>query len=242
MLSALERKNTDILLRMWNDPATEWRRLTEHYKSLCDEELLELGADMADLTEVAQQVLRDEMKTRGLSESEIRPVAAESVNSMQSAAINWEPPSYRYAGECVDEDAGKSDGPCEYSWKTLLCQCETLEQAKQLAEALRRQAIECWIDKWTHSAMDMNGPRVLVAADQLEQARTVASQPIPQDIIDETRQDLDPAPTFEMPSCPKCGAQDPLLESADPTNQWRCGACGRQWVETESASAAGGRE
>ncbi len=62
---------------MWNDPATEWRRLTQHYKSLSDEELRELGSDPSDLTEVAQQVLRDEMKQRGLSEPKsASPVAS----------------------------------------------------------------------------------------------------------------------------------------------------------------------
>jgi hypothetical protein len=39
---------------MWNDPAREWRRLTERYRTLSDEELRELSAEKVDLTEVAQ--------------------------------------------------------------------------------------------------------------------------------------------------------------------------------------------
>lgn len=241
MLCALARRNADILLRMWNDQATEWRRLTEHYRSLSDAELHELSADLSDLTEVAQQVLRDERKTRGLSQSEIKPIVVAPTSSIQPGVVNWEPPSYRDADQLVDQDAGKNDGLHEYSWKTLLCQCETLEQAQQLAEVLRREAIDCWLDKWNDRAMDLNGPRVLVAADQLEQARLIAARPIPQDIIDEIKADSEPRPEFESPHCPSCRAEDPTLEGVDPANQWKCEACGRQWVETETASPAQGK-
>jgi hypothetical protein len=238
MLSALERKNTDILLRMWNDPATEWRRLTEHYKSLCDEELQELSADLSDLTEVAQQVLRDEMKTRGLSDSRSAPSVAP-----KKAEISEEPPRWELdfatipPATGIDEDSDP-DKPVEYTWKTVLCDCESREQVSELTEVLRRAGI----DSWTRS----NGrryPQIVVAADQLEQARMIASQPIPQDIVEEVKADVEGPPEFfESPHCPSCGAEEPTLEGADPTNQWRCEACGRQWVETENASAAGGRE
>jgi len=50
------------------NPDKEWRRLTGHYAGLYDGELLELARDHKSLTEMAQQVLRDEMKKRGLGE------------------------------------------------------------------------------------------------------------------------------------------------------------------------------
>lgn len=53
---------------MRESPDQEWRRLGEHYAGMYDEELLELARDYKNLTEMAQQVLRDEMKKRGLGE------------------------------------------------------------------------------------------------------------------------------------------------------------------------------
>ena len=69
---------------------------------------------------------------------------------------------------------------------------------------------------------------MLVAADQLEQARAIAAQPIPQEIIEESKTEV---PEFELPVCPKCGAADPVLEGVDPVNTWRCEACGYEWTE-----------
>ena len=51
---------------MQADPIAELRRLTEHYRELSDDELRDLAADLADLTETAQQALRTEMQSRGL--------------------------------------------------------------------------------------------------------------------------------------------------------------------------------
>lgn len=49
-------------------------RLLEVYRDMTDEELLELGADPASLTDPALQALKDEMLRRGLSiPPEVRP-------------------------------------------------------------------------------------------------------------------------------------------------------------------------
>jgi hypothetical protein len=42
---------------------------------------------------------------------------------------------------------------------------------------------------------------------------------------------------FEAPACMQCGSPDPLLESVEPFNTWRCESCGAQWIEdTENGS------
>jgi len=38
-------------------------------------------------------------------------------------------------------------------------------------------------------------------------------------------------PDYEPPACPSCGTKEPVLESADPVNSWRCERCGKQWTE-----------
>jgi len=72
---------------------------------------------------------------------------------------------------------------------------------------------------------------VVVAADQLEQAIEIANQPIPKEIVEESKAEV---PEYVPPSCPKCGAEDPVLESAEPTNAWLCEACGAQWSDPEA--------
>ena len=51
---------------MQNDPLVEWQRLTENYSKMYDDELIELSADSANLTEQARQVLGNEIRKRSL--------------------------------------------------------------------------------------------------------------------------------------------------------------------------------
>jgi hypothetical protein len=211
------------------NPIEEWQRLTDLYREMNEGELLDLAADFTDLTETAQQVLRDEMKKRGLAESRAADEAANHADHPEAgfnppATVHWELSRHRYDPRPDQED---DDLPHEYTWKTLLCECEDTQQAWQLAEALRRAGIESWIEQ-PGQGWVIGGPRILVAADQLDQAREIAAQPIPQEIIDQSKAE---PPEFKLPVCPQCGAEDPLLEGVDPVNSWRCESCGMQWTD-----------
>ena len=230
---------------MQDDPVRYWQDLTENYRQMSDGELLELAAKPEDLTDVAQQVLRDEMKLRRLTTK--APASATTASGMRHADIRWEPVSYRY--EFADRKTDEDEGPYEYTWKTKLCDCETRLQAIQLGAALQRAGIDCWIQtsRTTAEVMDLTYPRILVAADQLEQAQTIAAQPIPQDIIDESQEEAESKPQyFEVPACPRCGMPDPVLcpapnlktgdprpDDADWLNSWLCESCGAEWSDPE---------
>jgi hypothetical protein len=223
---------------MQTDPVLEWRRLSEHYRALRDEELRLLAYEFRDLTEMAQQALRSELHSRGLGDPETlaqapipEPIPEPILDPrVRSAAQSKETAE---TGEEDAENENTGQGAHDYTWKTLLCDCETAEQAWQLSEALRRAGIESWTTipgRWysPYGDLDLTNPRVLVAADQLDQARLIASRPIPQDIIDESREEPE---EYVAPTCPGCGSADPVLESADPVNAWRCEVCGREWQE-----------
>ncbi|MGP8269547.1 MAG: hypothetical protein ACLQLH_05730 [Terracidiphilus sp.] len=217
---------------MQANPFEEWQRLSELYREKSEEELLELADDFADLTETAQQILRDEMRKRGIGDPGA-PDAAQNHADIPGtepnppATVDWEQQNHGYDPFFGQED---TDQPHEYTWKTPLCECEDREEAWQLAEVLRRAGIESWIAQpGTRYSFGAINPRLLVAADQLEQARRIAEQPIPQEIIEQSK--IDP-PEFEPPACPQCGAKDPVLEAVDPANSWRCEACGRQWTDS----------
>jgi hypothetical protein len=214
------------------NPVEEWRRLSEHYRAMSDGELYELEADFAGLTETAQQVLRDEMKLRGLDRPE---ASTQAIPAARPKDRGWDlvqdtPQAVENYEEAV-EDAGDG-GPREFTWKTVLCECDEVEEAWQLREALRRAGIDSWVEG---RSRDLSYPRVVVAADQLEQARRIAEQPIPQEIIDEFNA---PPEEFEPPVCPQCGAEDPVLESTDPVNSWLCESCGAQWNEQAESKEA----
>jgi hypothetical protein len=213
---------------MQPDPLDEWRRITEHYREIGDGLLEELAAQFSDLTKMAQQILRDELRHRGMNEP--------GQGNDADKGATWMPPARRGAVEArsdagLDLD-GQDDGEdvaVEFTWKTLLCETETRAEAWQIYEMLRRAGIESWIDARASSySQGLVNPRVMVAADQLDTARAIAAGPVPPDIVAASTA---PIEEFELPRCPACGAEDPVLESAEPVNTWRCEACDAEWTD-----------
>jgi hypothetical protein len=207
---------------MFGNPIEEWQRLTAHYREMSDVALCELAADMADLTEVAQGVLRDEMRSRHLD----APRAEAAAPLSRDAPEDWTTQEVQ-----TDSDSAGLEEvvPHEYTWKTPLAECETREEAWQLAETLRRAGVESWIEApRSRFSNDLRNPRVMVAADQLDEARRIAEGTIPQEIVEESKAE---PPEFKLPKCPACGAEDPVLEGVDPANVWLCEACGKQWTD-----------
>jgi len=233
-----ESHSAAILLHMQINPAEDWHSLTEHYRAMLDGELEELADSLDDLTETAKEVLRSEMRNRGLGEPGAKPLRRGSEAPAGARWVSSVDPDAQL------EDAGKGeavDGPNEFTWKTPLCECDSEEQALAICQALTRAGIENWYER-PGSRMGIWGSRIVVAADQLEEAHEIAAKPIAQDVIDELRQEV---PEYVPPKCPKCGTEDPVLESAEPTNSWLCEACGNQWTEPildgEEESAKSGR-
>jgi len=234
---------------MQADPMLEWRRLTEQYREMSDGELYELAGDFGNLTLTAQQALRSEMKSRGLGETQAPPAAPPSNVPAAPATVRIEPQRtldnpaipLGYLGRMPQivpnephADSGGDEGPHEYTWKTVLCDCDTNEQAKGLSAALLQAGLDSWIQQPIE--FGRRYARVLVAADQLEQARAVVANSIPQENVGEAKTEV---PEFEPPVCPKCGASDPVLESVDPENTWRCEQCDAQWTESAESESEG---
>jgi hypothetical protein len=209
---------------MQADPLAEWQRLTQLYREMGDGVLEELDADKGDLTEVAQQVLGDEIRKRGLDKP-----SGPSNETDASKRFGISPWSRNGDSSAAEDTTEESNLPVEYTWKAPLCECEDSEKVRQVQEVLRRAGIESWIEGPGYSvALEMSSPRIEVAADQLEQAREIISRPIPQEIVEQSKL---PAEEYVPPVCPSCGADEPILESVEPVNAWRCESCGKQWSE-----------
>lgn len=226
------------------DPAFEWQRLNAEYRQKTTGELIELARDFTDLTATAQQALRSEMRNRGLGDPQAPQAPPPPVvpSAPVAAHTELEPgpenPAF-YPGLLgrmpqlvpdAPQDASE-EGEHEYTWKTPLCDCDTNAEAQYLANQLRQAGIESWIQQARE--FGRREARVLVAADQLDQARLIAATPIPQQIVEEEK---DEAAEFVEPKCPKCHSDDVVLDGVDPENLWRCEQCGAQWTDTPQTS------
>jgi hypothetical protein len=241
---------------MQTDFGEEWRRLAEHYRSMSDEELRELARDFADLTETAQQVMQQEMRSRGLGDPEgpesapgrqpTRKDPAHALLALRNAPCDGGTTAAYDASEVPElvpdthETHDEAEGPHEYTWKTPLCECETTEQAQQLSEALQLAGIDSWVEhpgstyRYRSSALEY--PRVVVAADQLDRAREIAAKPIPPEIANESKEEV---LEFVEPRCPKCGSDDVVLERVDRENHWRCEECETEWSDAVEGGDGG---
>jgi hypothetical protein len=218
---------------MPQDPMEEWRRLTTLYSEMGDVEIREFAAQINDLTDTAQRILRDELKKRGLSEKSPRSTSSAWESVDDSAQVHWD--SEEDSSQNADGDV-PATGSVEYTWKTGLCRCDSIDEAAQRGEMLRRAGVESWVQRpgtrfvvpWLE--LGVGDIQLNVPADQLEEARAVIAQPIPQNIIDQLKEQ-DSAPAYELPACPKCKAEDPILESVEPSNNWLCESCGYTWSD-----------
>src|SRR5205814_7569942 len=161
---------------MQEDPVRYFQDLTENYRQMSDGELIELAEKPEDLTDVAQQVLRDEMNKRRLERRQ--PSVVQPRTDIDSSAhfdlVGG--PFTDFHASAPEFEAPEDGEPApEYSWKTLLRDCQSNDQALQLSAALMRHGIESWVKQF----------QVYVAADQLGQAQAVDAQPIPQAIVEE---------------------------------------------------------
>jgi len=207
---------------MPTDPLEEWRRLSALYNEMGDIEIQELADQINDLTPTAQDVLRNELKKRRISTEANDPV------------VHW----HQEHGTAADTDldVSEEEGVLDYTWKVGLCRCESLEEAAARSEMLRRAGIDSWVQRpgarfvvpWLE--LGVGDIQINVGADQLEQAQTIIEKPIPQDIIDQLNEEA-AAPQYEIPTCPKCGAPDPILESVEPSNNWLCESCDHTWSD-----------
>lgn len=204
----------------------EWRKFAEQYASLDEDRLWDLAGDFENLTPVAQDALRFEMNRRNLSDPELND---ESEQEKERNAL--ERAERRLAGQRAQAAGDEPRRDADYTWKVTLLDLGTYEEAYQIQEMLRRAKIECWIE-----AISPGVYRVAVPADRAEEAERIASQPVPQEIVEESKTEI---PEYEAPKCPACGAVDPVLEDTEPSNQWLCEACGNEWSEPVAEAKQG---
>jgi hypothetical protein len=213
------------------DPGKEWQRLTELYARKYDSELLRLFEERNDLTPIAQEALRAEMQSRRLS----FPVSmTEGERNDSRSGSKFQRPTVgeylSWSEEEPDSDEGEGREPY-FVTKVLLREFSSREEAMTAKHLLGEAGIQSWVEAANNSSLDMRAPRVLVAADQLEEANHLLPDILPGELVAEMGQEVE---DFVLPCCPGCGAENPLLQSfeeKDHANHWYCESCGRKWEE-----------
>jgi hypothetical protein len=187
--------------------AEQYQALAALYDSYGDRELVDLARGIADLTEMAQDVLKSELQRRGLK---IAP-ASEPV---QARVLTDE--------DLLDMRSYAALAPVE-----CIFEYEEERAASAAYYALLREGIESIVVSASDTRSDNRGPRVVVIPKDAERAAAILSQPL----ADELPTAEEETAIFDLPTCPACGGQETLLESVDPVNQWRCDDCGKTWLE-----------
>jgi hypothetical protein len=193
-----------------NDQASEYLQLSKRYSAMYDEELLQLACDFNDLTDVAQQALRDELKLRKLSipQPGAQPIAPVHDGANVEVSTEWD--------MAPDGDI-------------LLGKFSSAEEAAISYWALELAGIHSRVVTPT-GGPSLPPRRLQVAPEDAARAQHVLAQPISAEVM-EQYESAKESGDFQSPDCPRCGTPDPLLESADPVNEWFCESCGHQWKD-----------
>jgi hypothetical protein len=188
--------------------AAQYQELVTLYGSYSNEELVELGRGIGDLTETAQEALKGELKRRGLNV----PSAGEPAE----------------ARVLTDEDLQDMRTYAELAPAECVFDFENERAASAAYFALTGAGIEAIVVSPTGAKSENRGPRVVVTPKDAERAATLLSQPSPEELKAATEE---ASAEFALPHCPACGGDETLLESVEPVNEWRCDDCGHTWLE-----------
>ncbi|NYF49709.1 hypothetical protein [Tunturiibacter gelidoferens] len=195
--------------------AAQYQELVKLYAAYGDDELLGLARGMSDLTDMAQEALRGEMSRRGLKASSAPERSEQRVLSDDDLAD-------------LRAFAALAPAECIFEYKDG-------RGAVAASLALREAGIESIVLQRDGSRIDVQGPRVVVAPENAEDAAILLSQPLAERFKAEV--DESASGEFTLPACPICGSHETLLEAVEPANRWRCDDCDHDWLEGEASSA-----
>jgi len=214
------------------DPTRERERLEDEYSRMMDGELEQLALSEADLTEIARQVLKEQMHRRGLPQQSQPNEDHAAINSSGALAL----PQLS-----TDDSINQSD----------LCIVRTFANFSEALIArglLDYSGVSCHLaDETTIGSNPMfsqalGGVRLFVRQSELDDATKLLDQAIPDSI------EVPGVGTYIQPRCPQCYSLDitfgelndaakvslPLgLPLPISRHDWTCHKCGARWSDSE---------
>jgi DNA-directed RNA polymerase subunit M/transcription elongation factor TFIIS len=209
------------------DPDQEWRRLSEHYRQLSDDELVGLARQTSELTDGAQQALAQEIANRRLKIPSEESAAPPSPDPEPDSAEEGESP-YAEDRELVD-----------------ICTVWSLADALKLQSLLDTAGIPFYIGPEKATGVEAvtsnfaSGLDVQIMQVGVPFARQVLQQYFPADEPPEEKADESDNLAIH---CPKCHSTEVVFEDLErgPENlegkpsskfKWTCDSCGHEWED-----------
>jgi hypothetical protein len=227
------------------DPETERKRLLDFYTRQMDGRLEQIASQAAGLTDLAREVLQDELARRDLK-VELQSPLVENIPPV--APVEPTPQE----SEIVEEQSVSG----ELAKRNLV----TIRKFRDLPEALLAKGsldsagIESSLGDDNMVRLDwfisnlLGGIKLLVDAQDAEAANEILSQPIPE------RFEVEGAEEYQQPHCPQCHSLDvsfeelykPIayaslyLEVPLPIHRkgWICQSCHHTWQADETEDEA----
>jgi DNA-directed RNA polymerase subunit M/transcription elongation factor TFIIS len=203
------------------DAATEWRRLSELYGKMADGELLALARKQAELTDVAQEALANEMSFRKLKLQAEEPAAPRRPER---------PPDAAY-----DDDRKLVEIRVVWS----------LADALRLQKVLDQAGIPFYMGSEMATGVDavtssfVNGVSVKIMNIGVPWAQQALQEYWPEN---EPKEEEEQESGGVEVRCPKCHSTEVVLESlvgeeaasekdSPQEFEWTCDACGYRWKD-----------
>ena len=202
------------------DPSQEQQRLAETYSRLTEAELALLAARSGELTDLAREALRTEMKRRSM------PLENLELTRVDAAGVNPEPQD-----------------------QVTIRRFRDLPEALLAKGMLESAGIECFLLDDNMVRLDwfwsnlIGGMRLQVAGQEVDSAIAILDQPIPEDL------DVTDIGEYHQPRCPKCESLDVAYQELNrpvayissylgvpiplERRAWRCHSCHAEWKDVD---------
>ncbi len=237
----------------WVHAAGEWLRLSEHYRGMTDGELIAIARDRSKLTEIAQQILAQELSQRKLKvEAEKQRTGLESTSRAAMASPADRATDSREAGDAANAvDPSATDLPTNDPYAVdpyaedrklfELCTVWSLRDALQVQSMLDVAGIPFFMGEEKATGVDSVtsnfslGVSVQIMRIGWPWAVRALKHYEPKDEPAAEKQEWDDEVDERCPSCRSKDIQfEELVEtpnSASPKFKWTCSVCGHEWQD-----------
>ncbi len=210
--------------------------MQEVYAQMSDDELQNVADEAYDLTDVAKEALKSEVKSRG---ADIRL-------RLERPANNEPEPEPEI--EEVDEEQSEPVDPAEYDLITFGTLTDR-EEARKTKWVLDNAGIPSWIGSQNVESVDEykgsfeHGVALKIRSIDRNRAGYSLSRHWPEDSEATSEREPEPEPESAEAEvrCPKCHSNEVVFESLDRKTtddamldakfNWHCDACGHDWQD-----------
>jgi hypothetical protein len=226
--------------------AGEWLRLSEHYRGMTDGELVAIARDRSQLTEIAQQILAQELSQRKLEVKPEKPRSepngkAQAPQSTQSGAKAAEESGTRSVDRGTVAVADAEDPYAEERKLVEFLTVWSLRDALEVQSRLDAAGIPFFVGEEKATSVDpgtlnfAQGVSVKIMRIGWPWAVRALEYYEPKDVPASEKEDWEKEMNVGCPSCRSTDVVfEELVKTADGAPRkfrWTCSICGNEWQD-----------